>query len=174
MIRLGSRGWELSRGARCPECTPHPGLRDTFLASSWLRQFKTDPAVLSQIRHLVLETNTWWPLGNTSNDQVIECMARLLAAGEWHAHAPSLPKTDAAAPGENSGEVDLAEIVSYLPAMADAPPPPEPPQEQGMLPVNADEAAIAASMKLASQLGIPFCEECARAALKRSREAASA
>jgi hypothetical protein len=37
-----------------------------------------------------------------------------------------------------------------------------------------DEAAIAAAMKMASRLGIPFCEECAKAALKRSQEPAYA
>ena len=62
-----------------------------------------------------------------------------------------------------------------LPAIINSPePPPQRPQEEGSLPRDADEAAIAAGMKMASLLGIPFCEECARAALKRAREAAYA
>jgi len=103
-------------------------------------------------------------------------MAKRLADGEWHVHAPSLPDTDSAAPGESSApeEVDLAEIVSSLPASPNSPALPPPPQKEGQLARNADEQAIAAAMKQASALGMPFCEECARAAMKRAQEAAHA
>jgi hypothetical protein len=176
MIRLGSRGWEIHRGPACDHCTPYPGLRDAFWACQWLRQFKNDPAVLYQIRQRILEADTWWALPRGTNDQVIDWMAKLLADGKWHVHVPSLPDTDSAAPGESSApeEVDLAQIVSSMPAMANSPEPPPPPQEEGLLPRNADEQAIAAAMKQAAASGIPFCEECARAALKRTREAANA
>jgi len=176
MIRLGSRGWEICRGPACADCTPYPGLRDAFWARLWLRQFKNDPAVLYQIRHMVLEVDTWWALPRGTSDQVIDWMAKLLADGEWHVHAPVLPETGGAASGESSAseEVDLAEIVSSLPALTDSPAPPPPPQEEGLLPRNADEQAIAAAMKQAAAQGIPFCEECARAAMKRAQEAANA
>jgi hypothetical protein len=176
MIRLGSQGWEICRGPECAACTPYPGLRDAFWARAWLRQFKSDPSVLYQIRHLVLEADTWWALPRGTSDQVIVWMAKLLADGEWHVHSPVLPDTDGAASGESSApeEVDLAEIVSSLPASPNSPAPAPPPQEEGQLPRNADEQAIAAAMKQASALGAPFCEECARAAMKRAREAANA
>ncbi|HEY3627707.1 MAG TPA: hypothetical protein VGL00_15560 [Terracidiphilus sp.] len=176
MIRLGIRGWELYGGPACADCTPYPGLRDAFWARLWLRQFKSDPAVLYQLRHLVLESNTSWPLRSATSDQVIDWMAKLLADGQWHVHAPVLADTGGAAGGESSAaeEVDLADVVSSLPDLPDSPAPPPPPQEEGQLPRSADEAAIAAGMKLAAQLGIPFCEECARAALKRAGETANA
>ena len=119
---------------------------------------------------------TWWPLHLATTDQVIDWMARLLELGEWHVHAPELPETGGAA-GEDGAaeETDLAQIVSALPSRRESPePPPVRAPEEGSLPGNADEAAIAAGMKMASLLGIPFCEECARAALKRKREAVSA
>ena len=175
MIRLGVRGWELHRGPACDGCTPVPGLRARSWARFWLEPFKSDPAALSALRHLVLESNTWWPLHKATTDQVIDWMANLLADGQWHVHAPVLPDTDGAAPGESTApEADLAEIVSAASSASDRPEAPKPPEEEGSLPRNADEAAIAASLKLASEFGIPFCEECAKAALKRAREAAYA
>jgi len=176
MVRLGGRDWEIHRGPECAACTPYPGLRDAFWARLWLRQFKSDPSVLYQIRHLVLEADTWWAVPRGTSDQVIDWMAKLLADGECHVHAPSLPDTDSAAPGESSApeEVDLAEIVSSLPASPNSPALPPPPQKEGQFARNADEQAIAAAMKQASALGIPSCEECARAAMKRAQEAAHA
>jgi hypothetical protein len=101
-------------------------------------------------------------------------MAKLLVDGAWHVHAPVLPKTEGAG-GSESEEIDLAEIVSSLPLSPTSPEPPAAkPQDEGSLPANADEAAIAEGLKMASLLGIPFCEECARAALKRAQEAAHA
>lgn len=177
MVRLGNRGWELFPGAACADCQPFPGLRDAFWARLWLRQFKTDPASIYKMRGLVFEANTRRPLYMATTEQVIEWMARLIADGKWHVHAPVLPDTDGTASSESAApeETDLAEIVSSLSTLTDSPePPPQLPPEEGSLPRNADEAAIAASMKTASLLGIPFCEECARAALKRAREAAVA
>ena len=176
MIRLGVRGWELHRGPACAGgCEPVSGLRDRFWASLWLRQFKSEPSAIYVIRHLVAESNSSWPLPKTATDGAIDLMANLLRDGEWHVHAPVLPEGGGAAGTDSAAEEeDLAETVSALPALSDRPEPPPPPQEEALLPRNADEEAIAAAMKLASQLGIPFCEECARAALKRAREAAVA
>jgi hypothetical protein len=177
MIRLGARGWQLYRGQDCPGgCEAVPGLRDRFWARLWLQRFKSDPAALYEIRRLAAEAGTWWPLHKATHDQAIDWMARLLADGEWHVHAPVMAEGGGGASGDSAPqeEEDLAEIVSSLPRSSDAPEPPPPPQEEALLPRDADEAAIAAAMKLASQLGIPFCEECARAALKRQREAAYA
>ena len=176
MIRLGVRGWELHRGAACDGCTPVPGLRDRSWACLWLQQLKTDPAALYALRHVLQASNTWWPLHKATSDQTIAWMANLLRDGEWHVHAPVLPDTTGGAPGESAApEEDLADIVSAPPAPGSSPPPrPSPPPQEGQLPRTADEQAIAAAMKQASALGIPFCEECARAALKRAGEAAVA
>ena len=175
MIRLGSRGWELYPGAACADCQPYSGLRDAFWARQWLQQFKGDSAAQHEFRRVVSSSGTSWPLHIATTEQVIRWMARLLETGQWHVHAPALP--DGAGGGGSSApeETDLAERVSSLPSLRGSPePPPSRPQEEGSLPGNADEAAIAAAMKTASLLGVPFCEECARAALKRSQEAANA
>lgn len=177
MVRLGVRGWELYRGPACVEgCEPLSGLRDRFWARLWLQQLKSEPSALYNIRDILAESNTLWPLHKATIDQAIDCMANLFSDGEWHVHAPALPDNGGAggsnsAPSENE---NLAEMLSALPTFNDRPEPPPPPQEEGALPRNADQEAIAAAMKLAAQLGIPFCEECARAALKRAHEAAYA
>jgi len=176
MIRLGVRGWELHRGPACDGCTPVPGLRDRFWVRAWLRQFKSDQASLFAIRQLVSECNTRWPLHKATTDQTIDWMSMLLAEGEWHVHSPVLHDGGAAGGGDTppAEEEDLAEIVSATSIASERPDLPKPPAEEGALPRNADEEAIAQSMKLASEQGIPFCEECAKAALKRAREAAYA
>jgi len=84
-------------------------------------------------------------------------------------------KGDAAVGAESGAapeEEDEAEIVKAAPASREPVVRPQPIAEEGSMPRSADEAAIAESMKTASKLGIPFCEECAKAALKRTREAA--
>ena len=173
MSRLGAGGWELHRGPDCGGCEPVPGLRDRFWARLWLQRFRTDPQALYEIRRLLLETNTTWDLPRTTMDQAIDWMANLLRDGLWHVHAPVLHDKGAVSKGDSGAAVeeDVPTISAAPVRSPSAPPPPKPPEE-GLLPANADEAAIAAAMKLASQLGIPFCEECARAALKRAREAA--
>lgn len=174
MIRLGARGWELHRGWDCGGCQPFPGLRDRLGARLWMQQFKTDQQALHEIRRLVVESSTWWSLSRATTDQTIDWMANLLSDGLWHVHAPVLHDNGAAAQSDSTAPVvDQAPFASAeSPRRESAPPPPKAPDEEDLLPRNADEAAIAASMKLAAQLGIPFCEECARAALKRAREAA--
>jgi hypothetical protein len=174
MVRLGSQGWELHRGPACADCTPFPNLRDAFWAREFLRQFKSDSAAIYEFRQMVLPAVTWWPLRLATTEQVMGWMARLLELGEWHVHAPVLPDTDGAAGGGGSEETDLAEIVSALAAVVEPAERPAPSLVEGSLPRDADEQAIAESMKNASALGVPFCEECAREAQKRAREAAIA
>src|SRR3954463_6801201 len=107
MVRLGSRGWELYRGAACADCRPHPGLRDAFWARLWLRQFKSDPAALYEIRRAVLEANTWWPLHKATAEDTLGWMAKLLADGVWHVHAPVLPETGGRSSDSLAEETDL-------------------------------------------------------------------
>jgi hypothetical protein len=179
MVRLGGNDWELHRGAKCPDCEPVNGLRDSFWATQWLRQFKNDPLALQSIRRLISdEDSTSWALWRTTDDQAIDWMAMLLQDGHWHVHDLLLKDSGRGDEGESSNddqEEDEAEIVKAGPASSGSPAARSPKAaelEEGSLPRNADEAAIAVTMKLASKLGVPFCEECAKGALKRAREAA--
>jgi hypothetical protein len=178
MICLGASRWELHPGTKCADCHPYPSLRDRFWARTFVRNLMTEPLAATAIRQLLSREVHPWPLPRTTADDATEQLASLLNWGLWHVHAPALPKDNGGASGESDGhqeeEKDIAEIVR---APARRPEPaarPKPIEEEGSLPRTADEAAIANGMKLASRLGIPFCEECAKAALKRAREAAVA
>jgi hypothetical protein len=176
MVRLGDKNWELHRGPKCPDCEPVNGLRDRFWATQWLRPFKNDPLNLQTIRRLISENRTSWALSRTTNVQAIEQMAMLLRDGRWHVHAPVLTgNSGGSGESPDDEEEDEAEIVPAAAASrrsSAAPPPKAAEPEEGSLPRNADEAAIAEKLKLASKLNLPFCEECAKAAQKRAPEAA--
>ena len=154
-------------------CKPYPGLRDRLWARMFLLRIAKDPLAAEAIRHALWRDAHPWVMTKTMGVDATGQMADLLSRGIWHVHAPPLPDDQGGGVSE-AEEEDIAEI-EQVPAASDGPAPrPAPPPEEGLLPRNADEAAIAAGMKLASLLGIPFCEECARAALKRAREAAVA
>jgi hypothetical protein len=175
MIRLGAEGWELHPGIECGNCDPYPGLRDRLWARMFLGRIASDPLAADAIRHALWCGVHPWTMTKTMGVDAVGQMADLLSRGIWHVHAPPLPDDQGGGGSEvEAEEEDMAEI-AQAPAASDGPAPrPAPPPEEGSLPRNADEAAIAAGMKLASLLGIPFCEECAKAALKRAREAAVA
>ena len=173
MIRLGTSGWELHSGQKCAGCQPYRGLRDGFSARILLQKLTKDAFAAETIRHLLWRQVHPWPLTRITADDATDHMAVLLSRGIWHLHAPALPQAGGVsncAPEEE----DEAEFIKAAPASREPVARPQPLQEEGSLPRSADEAAIAAAMKMASRLGIPFCEECAKAALKRSPEPAYA
>jgi len=105
------------------------------------------------------------------NDDVIKQVAHLLESGRWHVCQPVMRVYPIRVVKE-SGQGFLP-VPRRAPRKSEAPPPPPPElPEAPTLPANADQAAMAASMKTASELGIPFCEECFKEALRRSAVAA--
>ncbi|KAA6460914.1 hypothetical protein DYQ86_11575 [Acidobacteria bacterium AB60] len=167
MVRLGAHGWELHPGSRCGGCEPYPGLRDGVFARVFVQGFANDALAMGAIREVLREALPPWTMIRLFSDDAVELLGDLLERGVWHVHAPAPPKDNGGGKSETE-ELDIAEMVpAAAPAASGAAPRPAPPPEDGSLPRNADEAAIAASMKTAAALGIPFCEECAKAALQR-------
>jgi hypothetical protein len=150
------------------------GVRNHAAARMWLQQFKHDPLAMHQLRILLSESHLPWSLHRAQPYQVIDWVASLLGHGKWHVHAPVL--VDGGQTGDESSgdEADIADIETAAPVLNDRKDAPQRPQEEGSLPRSVDEATLVAGMKLASELGIPFCEECAKAAAKRALEAAFA
>jgi len=174
LIRLGAHGWEMHPGSRCAGCTPYPGLRDRVFARVMVQRLAADPLALAAMRQVVYGAPPPWTMIRLFPGDTTELMVDLLARGVWHVHAPERPEDQGGGQSE-AEEADIAEIEQAPAASSSSDAArPAPPPEEGSLPRNADEAAIAAAMKLASQLGIPFCEECAKAALKRAKETAVA
>jgi hypothetical protein len=174
-MRLGAHGWELHAGSRCVACEPYAGLRDRVFARVFVQRFLSDPMAMGAIREVLRLELPPWTMIRVFNVGTTELMTDLLARGLWHVHAPARMEDQGGGQAE-AEEPDIAEI-EQAPAASTSNDPvrrPAPPPEEGSLPRNADEAAIVASLKLASEQGIPFCEECAKAALKRAQGAAVA
>ena len=139
-----------------------------------VQRLAADPLALAAMRQVVYGAPPPWTMIRIFPVDTTELMVDLLARGVWHVHAPERPEDQGGGQLE-AEEADIAEIEQAPAASSsDAAPRPAPPPEEGSLPRNADEAAIAVSMKLAAKLGIPFCEECAKAALQRAKGAAVA
>ena len=130
---------------------------DGVSARILLQKLTKDAFAAETIRHLLWRQVHPWPLTRITADDATDHMAVLLSRGIRHLHAPALPQAGGVsncAPEEE----DEAEFIKAAPASREPVARPQPLQEEGSLPRSADEAAIAAAMKMASRLGIPFCE----------------
>jgi hypothetical protein len=170
MLRLGAQKWELHRGSECQDCKPVFGLQDRFLARQWLRQFQGDAIAIRDIRDLLSHEGASGTLSRMTDDELIAQMANLLNYGFWHVH----PQPVVVSAGGSSGAGTQAEApepeARRAPDRARSPEVPVPVEEAASLPGTADEAAIAATLKQASEQGIPFCEECMKAALRNAQQ----
>jgi hypothetical protein len=108
------------------------------------------------------------PMNRLRDEDVIEQVAHLVKSGLWHVCQPVVRVYN----------VSIAEEPAVMPVPRRGASPPPPPfsdvSEPATLPANADQAAIAAAMTMASKLGIPFCEECFKKALRRGAARAAA
>jgi hypothetical protein len=155
-VPIGSAGWYLCGWADEPAFQGEELSARDALAVQWLRQFQRDVFALRSMRRM-LGTGHPWP----EDERVIADVACRLASGVWKARraVPVLyPLSGPVAPSEAAPfpkeERRAAPASSSSPAS-------DPP----VFPGDIDPAAIAAGQKEAAALGIPFCEECLRAAL---------
>lgn len=134
----------------------HP-FGDAAQALQFLGSFKTDAAAMAHLRRLVSQRCEMGDVSRVSDDRILEQVAALLGSGEllagyqWHEPIQL--------PGEGGEEAP--------PAPAAAPPPqarerqePDPPT---FGPLH-DGAGQSQGLLAAAESGVPFCEECARAA----------
>jgi hypothetical protein len=161
VVKLG--GWQLHRVSNCSSARTLDALEQGSAAKQWLQAYRKDPFAMMAMRNVLRVEGPSVPMNRLRDEDVIEQVAHLVKSGLWHVCEPLMRVYN----------VSVAEEPAVLPVprrgpSASPPPPPisdvpEPPS----LPANADQAAIAAAMTLASKLGIPFCEECFKAALRR-------
>lgn len=156
-IPLGRGGWYI-----CDAGDGHPGqeveLRgNDDVAAQWLRDFCEDADLTNEFRRVLDMPFGWeaWELW----DQV----AMRLAAGVWRLRRPAWKfQPGALAEKPDAGPAfPLDERRSSNSASSQSGEPPT-------FPNDADLAAIADNQREAAELGIPFCEECAKAAAARN------
>jgi hypothetical protein len=153
-VPLGRDGWFLSSGE-------DPGLPDEFrfqaddaLATQFLNDFGEDINLTNELRR-VLDLGDEFDASDLQGQ-----IAGRLAQGLWRVHRPAREWVRASLAAEpDAGPAFPLDARSSPPPPSAAPPP-----EGSTFPNDADLAAIAAVQKAAAEMGIPFCEECAKAA----------
>lgn len=165
MVWLTSK-WKLCRSDRCANCEPMPGLRDSYWSRQWLQQFATDPISMFALRGLLTQEGHQ-PVCDLSDSGILDAVVADLSSGALHicgqtvmvvpeaSAGPAQPASDPPPP-----KVERTPAVQTVSKRR-----PEPAPEAATLSAHTDLVAVAQSLKSASEHGIPFCEECARAAL---------
>jgi hypothetical protein len=134
----------------------HP-FGDAAQALQFLTRFKGDAAAMARLRGLIAQRSAAGDLSRVSDDQILAQVAGMLGSGELVAgyrgqEAIQLPEAAAEA----------------APAPASTPPPPQTRERQEPDPptfeAQHDGAGQAQTLSMAASSGVPFCEECARAA----------
>jgi hypothetical protein len=128
--------------------------RDASHARQFLSQFKSDPVAMASLRTLVGERDWLHSPARLSDDEVIKAVGSLLARGDLVAGFEWKPRIKA--PVKEEAEAAGAASPSREPQAQE----PDPNTFGG----DHDAAAQAAALSAAAQSGVPFCEECARAA----------
>ena len=157
LVAFGRNNWYLCERNDKPEfpfwefrgTTPH--------ALRWLRQFQDDCFAMTVLRRLF---PTWNAGLDEEDEERLGLLSRRLGAGSLRA-VQRLERTAAALTSKDSGIgpafplEERRQAAAPAAAGADAP----------TFPPDADPAAIAAVQRQAASQGVPFCEECLKAAL---------
>lgn len=133
---------------------------DKEAALALLRGAKGDTGAVSYLRSLLAERGSARDLSRMSDDAIVAEVASLIASGDVLVGFRFQVMTGAA--GEEGREEPVAR-----PAEAPRAAPRQQAEDPATLAPNNDAAAQARVLTAASERGVPFCEECARAAAAR-------
>ena len=153
-IQLGYWRWKIYRWNEHPN--PFKGRTD--LALEWLRRFQSDRLVMSELHALLGGNAQRWP----EDRQVLEEIAARLSSGEFQVCAQSGHPFPLEVADVYPSEVESAPLQQKTHAPPPPQPPPQEPPPDPTLPLAADAALIAQTLKNAAQRGTPFCEVCAK------------
>ncbi len=134
----------------------HP-FGDAAAALQFLGRFKTDAAAMARLRGVIAQRSFGGDFSRVSDDQVLAQVAALLGSGElvagYQHHEPiQLP--------EAAAEEAPAPAFTPKPQRTRERQEPDPPTFSA----QHDGAGQADALAMAAASGVPFCEECARAA----------
>jgi hypothetical protein len=128
-------------------------------AYRWLLGFRGDAFRMREFRRLLASAN-YRSLDRCDDDEVLKLLGSEIGSGRFLL-VRSKPLLLAVAGGESEAAPAPGAAVTRP---APRPPSPAPVFDEPTLPETADPIAIAAVMREAATLGLPFCEECARQA----------
>lgn len=156
-VRLSWR-WDGSAGGR------RVAFDDAIAARAELRSLAAEAGFMTRLRRLLHERGAT-PGHGVDDGEVLDRLARWIAAGDlevWGLGAQGLTTW---------GDTDEEAPVSAVTVASEAEP--EPVVIEQTFGDDIDPAAIAAAMKEAARLGVPFCEECTKKKLRAERAAAA-
>jgi hypothetical protein len=128
---------------------------DAAHAMQFLSGFKADPVAMAGLRRLLAERDWLHTPARMSDDDVLKTVAALLGRGELVAGVEWKPRVTA--PVEQGAAGAPAGAAPSREPAADEP-------EPNSFGASHDGAAQAAALIAAAEAGVPFCEECERAA----------
>jgi len=158
LMSLGT--WQLHRATDCRN-QRLGGLDSGSAARLWLQSQQKDSFAMTAIRRVLVEEGPSFAQIRLRDEDVIEQVANLLRSGIWHVCEPVMPVYRVI----SSSEPAFIPVPRRGREPQSSTPPPEPPTPP-TLAGNADQLAIAAVLTQASEDGVPFCEECAKAAAR--------
>ena len=175
-----SSRWNFHSWSRCDDPGEARTFGDRSAAAHWLRQFRSDPIAMAELRALAATIHDAGPdLWRARDEQVLESVAWLLARGVLHVHR--VPATATAwRPATANVVASTATAPRSRPTSApnatNSPAQPSAPVKQADEPdtfsARTDAEATAQVLREAAIAGVPFCEECAKAAAGAARQAA--
>ncbi len=159
--------------SQCSGCDSLVRAGDATAARQWVGRFIGDEVTMARLRQLALSVGAEASPQLCDDQALADRITAGITAGSIRVCGPAKPVT----------LYGLA--VVRAPAAAPAPPAPSPappraapvaapPPVETTFGSDLDVAAMVAVLRAAAQDGVPFCEECAKAAAKRQLEAASA
>jgi len=160
----GIGGWQLHRAIECRLARRLEGLEIGLSAKHWLQTYRRDPFAMTAMREVLLAEDSSQPVNRWREIDVIDQVAHLLKSGHWHVCEPVMQIYPITLSKESAQSVS-APVPRKASRSSEPPPPVSEVPDQATLAGNADQAAIAAALTLAAAGGIPFCEECTKAAL---------
>lgn len=166
-----SSQWVIHSGQRCRESDRPWRFSDRQAASSWLKQFRPDPHFMASLRAVLSEHGhagaRFW---RSSDEEALQALSWLLSSGVLHAHRVPAPATRgrSAATASASPQAAASSPKPTASRTSSASPPPTPVAEADTFSAQTDAAATAAVLRSAAASGVPFCEECAKAASGRA------
>ena len=172
-IGQASSQWEIHPWHRCSSTTDSQTFPDRSTAAIWVRQFRSDAIIMADLRSVVAaHSRAGSQLWRKNDEQILDDLSWLLSEGVLHVHRVPGPATAWLSGAPQSSAPDVAPVSRPSPARSAAASPVERILEEAdTFTSQLDAAAMAAVLTDASASGVPFCEECAKAAAA-SRKAA--
>ena len=156
--------WEIHPWHGCKATDESLAFSHRSVALFWLRQFRTDAIVMANFRSVISEySRVGSPLWRKTDEQVLDDLSWLLSEGVLHVHRVPPPLT-AWQTGTETAPTEIAPAARPTPSQSSAAPVARVVEDADTFSSQLDAAAMAAVLSDAAASGVPFCEECAKAA----------